>query len=618
MRKQLPFFFLFLLISIQVFSEDPENTDPVEYQVTVTGDRLEEPVNEKSDSITVITRREIEANQWNYVLDAVRTVPGVSVTQSGSPGKVTSVFVRGAGSAQVLVLLDGVPINNPYFGGVNFEDITTDNVERIEVLKGPQSPLYGSDSIGGVIQIITRKGESDTAFRTSIEGGSFETFREKVSLHGKEEKLDYALAFSRQDTEGQFDNDEFGENVISARAGYSVNETTGLSFAAHLFDSNTGIPFHTVFDPVTFQPALEASPLQNQDSTLSVFNAGLKHISGQYFNLFTQFSYTRRSFSFEDPGSFFAASENDSDVFQVAFQNNLYWKTNNTLTAGYEYEHQNIDAQDSLNGPYPLESVNNNAVFLQNKFENPRWILTMGFRFDHYNTFGDTFNPRISVAYLLPADARIRGSYGEGFRAPSAGDLGLPFYGNPDLKPEKSRSWEIGFDKTWENDFAVSAVWFHNDYDDLITFDPNTFIAGNVAEATAQGLEISASWSFEGWNISGGYAYLDTEDQTTGLRLFRRPEHSGNVRFGYENTNWSANVSVVGVGDRFESDFLSSPVVNVLNPGYGKVDLAGHYQILPSLRLKGRIENLLDKDYEEALYFRALSRGFYGGVEWTF
>src|SRR4030095_561126 len=153
-------------------------------------------------------------------LDAIRTVPGINVVQSGSPGKTTSVFLRGAGSAQVLVLIDGVPVNNPYFGSVNFEDLSTDNVERIEILKGPQSPLYGSDSIGGVIQIFTRKGKGDAAFHTGFEGGSFQTYREKVGLTGQQGKLDYSVGFSRQDTEGQFDNDEFGENVFSASTGY--------------------------------------------------------------------------------------------------------------------------------------------------------------------------------------------------------------------------------------------------------------------------------------------------------------------------------------------------------------------------------------------------------------
>ena len=589
----------------------------IDYQLTVTGDRLEEPANDKSDSIAVITEEQIRENQWNYVLDAIRTIPGVDVVQSGSPGKVTSVFLRGAGSAQVLVLIDGVPVNNPYFGGVNFEDLTTDNVERIEVLKGPQSPLYGSDSIGGVIQIFTRKGKGETAFRTGFEGGSFQTFREKAGLTGQQGKADYSVAFSRQDSQGQFDNDEFSENIFSARSGYRWSEHTELTFTGNVFDSTTGVPFHTVFDPVTFQPTLQASPLQQQESNLGVLSAGMKHESGPYLNLSTQFAYTRRTFSFVDPGSFFADSTNDSDIYQLTFQNDFQIQDNNTLTAGYEYEHQKIDAQDNLNGVYPLKSVDDNAVFLQNKFENSQWILTAGFRFDHYNTFGDTFNPRISAAYRFTQSSKVRGSYGEGFRAPSAGDLGLPFYGNPDLKPEKSRSWEVGFDQNWANHVTFSASWFHNDYDDLITFDPNTFIAGNVAKAKAQGLEISGSCYRQGWEFGGGYTYLDTEDKTTGLPLPRRPKHSASFQVGYRTNQWGAKLNLTAVGERFENDFLTSPSQNVFNPGYGKLDVAVHYQILPSLRLKGRIENLLDKKYEEVLHYPALSRGFYGGIEWT-
>jgi vitamin B12 transporter len=613
-------FICVLLVASVVWAQEQEEdqTQPIEYQMTVSGDRLEETTAEKTDSIVVITREQIELNQWNYVLDAVRSVPGVSVVQSGSPGKVTSLFLRGAGAAQVLVLLDGVPINNPYFGGVNFEDLTTDNVERIEVLKGPQSPLYGSDSIGGVIQIITRQGEGDTSIRTSFEGGSFDTFRERASLHGAQSAIDYSLSFSRQDAEGQFNNDEFSENIFSGRAGYKWSDNTRADFTVNVFDSQTGIPFHTIFDFATFLPALEASPLQNQESNLAVFSAGIKHGGGPLLNLRTQFAYTRRTFSFQDPGSFFADSTNDSDIFQLTVQNDLQWNEQNTLSGGYEFEHQNINAQDNLNGEYPLKSVDDHALFLQNKFETQSWILTAGFRYDHYNTFGDTFNPRVSAAYRWNRDTKVRASYGEGFRAPSAGDLGLPFYGNPNLKPEKSRSWEVGFDRSWNNGVLISASWFHNDYDELITFDPNTLVAGNVAEASAHGLELYVAFSYARWQIGAGYTYLDTEDEVAQLPLFRRPKHSGSFQLGYDTAKWGASLHLTAVGEKFENDFLTFPVQNVFNPGYGKLDLAAHYQLFESLRLKGRIENLLDKEYEEALHFPALPRGFYGGIEWTF
>ncbi len=616
----------FLLLLVPLFSatilfadEKPEDTTDKNpsYQITITADRLEESVTQTSDSVSVITRDEIETHQWHYVLDALRQVPGVSIVQSGSPGKVTSLFLRGAGSAQVLVFIDGIPINNPYFGGISFEDLTTDNVERIEVLKGPQSPLYGSDSIGGVIQIISRKGQQGNQIHAGFEAGSFQTFREKAGISGAQDAFDYALTFSRQDSDGQTSNDAFNENVISGRGGIRLSDRTNLSFTGQMYDSEIGIPFHFVFDPILFATVIEASPLQRGTSNLALIGTGLQHTSGAYLNLNASFAYTRRDFHSEDPGTFFAASDNKSDVFQLTLQNDFQLGAGNTLSAGYEYEHQKIEAQDSSNGSYPLKSVDDNALFVQDKLESGPWILTAGVRWDHYNTFGDTTNPRVSVAYKLQEEWKVRGSYGRGFRAPSAGDLGLPFFGNPDLKPEQSESWEVGTDYYHHNsDFSAS--YFHNAYDDLITFDPATFIAGNVANAKAQGLELAYSTSYGNWRFGAGYMFLDTEDEATGLQLPRRPKHSGSFQVAYKTSRWEASLNLNSIGDRLESDFLAFPPADVFNPGYTKLDLAGRYELLSWLKLKGRIENLTDAEYEEVLFYKAPGIGFYGGfdVEW--
>jgi vitamin B12 transporter len=152
----------------------------------------------------------------------------------------------------------------------------------------------------------------------------------------------------------------------------------------------------------------------------------------------------------------------------------------------------------------------------------------------------------------------------------------------------------------------------------LITFDPNTLIAGNVAEASAWGCELFAGWSRNGWNASAAYTYLDTEDEIAQQPLFRRPKHSGSFQFGYQQRKWGTNLNISAVGERFENDFLAFPVRNIFLPGYGKVNIAAHYQILEPLRIKARIENLFDNEYEEILYYPALPRGFYGGIEWVF
>ena len=600
-----------LLFASVLSADETETTEPEspEYQITVTGDRLEEPITDKTDAITVITREEIEQQQWHHLNDALEQVPGLILLQSGSPGKVTSVFLRGAGSSQVLVLVDGIQVNNPYFGGINFEELTTDNIERIEVIKGPQSPLYGSESIGGVIQIITRRGSGSPTVNASFEGGSFDTFREKVGVSGSQNNLDYALAFSRQDSDGILENDEFNENSFSARAGYHWNNETVLDFTTRIHDSEAGLPFDFIF-----LPAL----LQNQDTSLRLFGTNFTHRNGNLLNLLASFSVADRDYHFEDPENTFAPiQDNSSRSYEFTLQNNFQLNEENTITAGYEYETDDVEASDS-NGPSLDETIENHGLFIQEKLETSHVILTAGVRYDHYNSFGDTVNPRLGVAYRFTEETKARASYGTGFRAPSAGDLAFPFYGNPDLEPEKSQSWEVGVDHYLTSRTFISASWFHNDYEDLITFDPQTLIAGNVAEAMTQGLELSGSFRHGPWNFTGGYTYLDTEDETTGLELFRRPKHSGNFRLAYQTENWGASFATYGYGERLEADFRVFPSQNVFNPGFSQSDLAVHYQIVRAIRIKARVENLFDKDYEAVLGFPAPGRGAYAGIEASF
>lgn len=606
-------FTLSILITSLAFAADEDQTPQPEspsYQVTVTGDRLEEPINEKTDSVTVITHEQIEQHQWHYVVDALKQVPGVAIVQSGSPGKTTSTFIRGGGSSQVLVLIDGIPINDPYFGQIQLENLVTDDVDRIEILKGPQSPLYGSDAMSGVIQIFTRNGQPGNSVRTSFEGGSYHTFREQAGFSGSTGKARYAANFSRNDTDGQLNNDDFSENAFTASGGYQFDDQNKISFRGQALDSTTGLPFGFGFIP---------APHQRQDSNLGILGGSYQHNAGPLFNLNSTLSYTRLKYHIEDPdNTFYPFADSKSDVIQFTTQNDSHFGNIDTLTTGYEYEHWNINADDVTGQFIQDMTIGNHALFVQEKVETSRWILTGGLRWDHYTSFGDTVNPRVSAGYKLSEQTKIRSSYGSAFRAPSAGELALPFYGNPDLQPEKSHSWEIGMDQYWTPNISMSATWFDNRYEDLITFDPNTFIAENIASAKTYGLELSGTAHWHGWSYNAGYTYLHTEDEQTGLRLYRRPTHSVNAGVAYDAANWGASGSIQGVSDRLEPDFNTFPVSNTLNPGYGRVDLAGYYSILHQVKLKLRIENLFDKDYEEALGYKALGRGFYGGIDATF
>lgn len=607
---RFPFLFLTILLSagfVRAQNADQPAPDNPTYQVTVTADRLEESVTDKTDSITIITRDEIEAHQWNYVIDALRATPGITILQSGSPGKVTSTFLRGASATQMLVLLDGVPVNNPYFGGIDLENLTTDNVERIEVLKGPQSPLYGSDSMAGVIQIFTRRGQGPMSLHTAFEGGSFQTYRESVGMLGAKDRLDYSLDYSRHDTNGQTDNDEFRQNVFTAQTGYRWTDNTRIKAVSRVYDSHTGIPVDAFFQP---------TPLQNQNSSLWLFSGGVEHHAGDFVNLNAVVSYNKRNYHIEDPQSVFVPlTESESGDTEFNLQND-FRIVGSTLSAGYEFEHQAIQGRD-INGTFLDQTIQNHALFVQDKMEAGKLIVAAGVRWDRFNTFGNTVNPRISAAYKIAADSKLRASFGTAFRAPSAGDLYYPFYGNPDLKPEKSQSWEVGFDQYWRG-AQFSASWFRNNYDDLITFDPLTFLAGNVAKAKTQGLELAGSYSVEAWKFSADYTYLDAKDEIADRRLYRRPKHTANLTAEYRASRWGAAVSLLAMGNRLETDYRPFPSVDVLNPGFATLSLAAQYQLTEALQLKGRLENLTDKQYEQILGYPSPGIGFYGGIAAAF
>ncbi|MCI0615803.1 TonB-dependent receptor [bacterium] len=601
--------FTITLLAQEESETEVSNNEQLTYDISVTADRLEESLKDKTDSVTIITHDDIERHQWRYVHDALRDVAGLNVVQSGSPGKTTSLFLRGANSDQLLVLIDGVQVNDPFFGGVSIQDVTTDNIERIEIVRGPQSPLYGSDSIAGVINIVTRGGSSGLHTNASFEGGSFQTYREKAGLSGGTGKAAYSLTYSRQDTEGQFDNDEFDENSFSARTDFTLGAATELSVNGRVHDSHIGIPFSSANTP---------SPLRNQDTQLSTIGSNFDHSSGNFLNLKLRFGFCYQDFLFQDPeDSFSTLTAHTSQTFQVGLQNDFHIFEKDILIVGYEFEKETIDANDA-GGPIPILNDFDStihAVYAQNKFESEHWIFTTGVRYDDHNTFGRSVNPRISAAFRPQPNWKIRGSFGTGFRAPTAGDLAFPFYGNPNLDPEKSKSWEIGLDHYWNESASFSASYFRNDYEDLITFDPNTFIAGNVAKARSQGLELFASIGHNLWHLSGSYIFLDTKDEIENHQLFRRPKNSGSVSVSYDASKWGATLRILAVGERLEADFSTFPRQNVFNPGYVKVDVSGQYRLTSWMKLHGRIENLLNDEYSEVLAFPAPGIAEYAGLE---
>jgi vitamin B12 transporter len=632
--------------------------EPLELgQVVVTATKTEVPLRNVAASVTVITKEEIEARQATEIPSLLREVPGLNLTQQGSRGSTTTVFPRGGNSNFNLVLIDGMKVNDAG-GFFDFSDLSTDNIERIEIIRGPQSALYGADAMGSVIQIFTKKGKGPPRIETSFAGGNLNTFEEKVNLSGNAERVGYSLAVGRVDTDGSLPiNNAFRETTVSGRLDYQVEKALDLNVTVRYTDSEFQFPTGVAGDQ--FEPL---DPNQSSDRQRLVVSGKASHSLTPWWQQTVQIGWYQQNFAFDDrfdPCCDFSTlqSRNEEQRFSLDYFWNLAAPTvlgiSNLVTAGFAYEWQGFDQRtDATDTPFPFSSSNsdsrdNKAFYLQNQLEwQKRLFLTAGFRVDDNSTFGTQVTPRVSAAYVTPVtETKIRGSYGEGIKEPTFIDIfgdGSEFSrGNVNLQPERSRSWEIGLDQSVLKGFAdLSATYFHQRFEDLITavFVPEPpsgfFRAENLRSASAEGVEVAARMrpGF-GLTVSGTYTYLETKvlddggvesvAVQEGKPLIRRPKHSGSLSFDHVWNRLHSNLTATFVGDR--PDVFFDPVTfqsqRVTAQGYTTVDLAASYLLLKDrLHLReltafGKILNLFDKKYEPISGFSAPGITFLLGLK---
>lgn len=577
--------------------------------IVVTADRIAEPIEDATDSVTVIDRAELERSQAPTVAEALRDVAGISIIQSGSMGHTTSAFVRGASPAQLLLLVDGVEINDPFFGGVDISALLTGSIERIEIVRGAQSPLYGSQAMAGVINVITApsqvpsSGAIDGSVRAEVGGLSTET--ESLQLGGASSRLRWKIGGSRIDSAGQFENDEFRNLQSNARLGWDITPGSSLTLHALSGNSHIGVPFS----------GREPRTRREGDSSLTLGGIDYAAHSGPLLTLDVRASFARRSDEFQDPDDPYSqTSAHDSRVWRAVAQNTMTIGSQ-TITMGVEQKHEDVNA--SSNGlPALDEAVRTTAVYLQDRIEIGALTLAVGARWDRHSRFGGQISPRVSAAYQLGDRWRVRAAAGQAFRSPSVGELAYPYYGNPSLQPETSRSFEAGADFDASR-ASIALTAFSTRYRDLITFDPVTFVAANIDRSTIRGAELTGRCDIgDRWRADAAYTHLDARNDGTGLPLYRRPRNTASLTLTYARGAWSASANVNAIGRRFERDFETW--TDRYNGGYVKADSAFSFRVRPNLRLTGRVENLFDREYEEALAFPAPGRTLHGGLQFEF
>jgi vitamin B12 transporter len=591
-------------------------------EIVVSATRIPIPEDQSPASINVITAQDFEIKQTRRVADALREVPGLSIVQTGTPGQLTSLFTRGLGSDQTQVLIDGIPINQGLAGLFNFADLTTDNIDRIEVVRGPQSTLYGPRALAGVVQIFTKQGSGPPTEEFTAEAGSNSTFREMFESSGAFGKFDYSIGLSRLDTDNERPNNQYRYSNGIANVGWSPSEQLRISALFTYSLADTGNP-NTIFDPRPFDNLLT-------ERWLVAPHLDFKPVEWWEHKLIVSYDHERQVNDPNDDG-FVGPTRALFKRLTIDYQNDLKPASWLTLTSGFFYS--DVDAGQERPfvsqafGPQPTfisDHTDETAGFLQATVTPiTNLIFVAGGRFDHFNQFGDVWTYRIASSYKIDkTNTTLHSSVATGFSPPSSQDK--IFGNNFGLQPVKDRGWDIGVEQRFsEGRVLFGATYFHNNLSNVIGFN-GLFETLNLGSARTQGLETELKVNpLPNLTIIATYTYLDAEktsaadiSQLQGARLPRRPRNEAYISASYL---WCkklrTTVEAKFVNAREELNF-GGPNFDIED--YAVVNLAAEYEVNSHVSIFARIENLGNEQYAEVFGFPNLGRTAYGGFSLKF
>jgi vitamin B12 transporter len=618
-------------------SQEPVDTT-VLAPVVVTATRIPTQRSALSATVTVLHGEDLRAQGIRMVADALRDVAGINVVKGGSYGSLTSVFARGGESDYVKVLVDGAPLNEPG-GAINLADLTTDNVERIEIVRGPASVVYGTDAVSGVIQVFTRRGRGPLRAEANLRGGSYGSVEADLAVDGGNEAVSYSLGVSRSTTDGIHPfNSSYDNLVMSGALRVTPDARTDLDLALRYGDSE----FHVATD---FTGALaDSNAFQHRDVIAASLDAGRflsDEIEGRVL-----LAITENDGGFDDqpdgPGDtlgFFGSTSLQSVSRRSADARvNWYATATEVVTVGAEYERErgtSVSEAFSAFGPSAdtLDAGRKNLGLYGQLQAAPLdgLAFTLGARLDDNSQFGTFFTYRAGATYAWHSGTRVRASLGRAFKEPTFYEnfADSPFaQGNPNLDPERALSWELGVEQElWSARVMLGATYFRQEFHDLVQFvavppspdAPNYF---NLAAAEAAGVEILIrSEPLQGLTVGASYTYLHTEVIDAGAddgpgagfvegeRLLRRPPHQLNADVSYRvRERGFAALRLNYVGARDDRDFTTFPATPVTLPWYVTLDVAAEATVWRGLAATLRVENPFDEQYQEVFGFAAPGR----------
>ncbi|WP_245973698.1 TonB-dependent receptor plug domain-containing protein [Bosea caraganae] len=603
-------------------------------EVVVSATGLPTPAKEIASSVTVVTAQEIEQQQRRTLPQALASVPGLNIVQIGGPGGQTSVFMRGTNSNHVKVLIDGIEVNDPSTPNRSFDfgQMLTGDIERIEVLRGPQSGLYGANALGGVISITTKRGEGPPKVTGSVEAGSYGTFNQTLSVSGGADRFDYAFGIAHFKADStpvtppnlvppgrRINPNSYDNWSYSARLGFKLTDTISLNWVGRYSDGYLLSTGDSGF------PSLPNAYRSAQDYKQAFTRGEIlwDPLDGRFVNRLSV-SYTNQDRSNRAPnaiGILGLPTNNLGERTKFDWRGDLKLTQGQTLVMGLQYENERLETAS-------LTASNGNTgafVELQSNWSD-RFFTAANIRYDDDESFGGHTTYRFAPVYIVPgSETKLKASYGTGFKAPTLSERfsdsrpAFNFYGNPDLKPEESRGWDAGFEQPLLNGRVnFGATYFHNDIDNLILTNAARTSYTNIGRAKTSGVESFAALELTPqFKVRADYTFTLAKDETAHQELLRRPRHKASVTATWMPIDkLTLSATLIYLGERMDGnrDFSIS---RLRAPGAAIVNLAADYKLSDKLTLFGRVDNLFDKRYENPVGYLVPGLSAFGGLRFA-
>ncbi|MBV9557662.1 MAG: TonB-dependent receptor [Pseudolabrys sp.] len=649
------------LVALSAQAQAPTGAVTLPEVIVVSPTTVPTPERETASSITVITGADLERDQRRTVSDALQSVPGLNVVQSGGPGGQTSVFMRGTNPNHLKVFIDGIDAGNPSTpaGNFDFAHLLAGDIERIEILRGPQSGLYGSDAIGGVISITTKKGEGPPKVTGTLETGSFRQLNGRTSLSGSQGNFNYSFNVLELQSNtpvtplnllpaGQPRNNDLYRNwTYSTRLGADLTDNFGVNLVARYTDAKIGI----TGDDFSIFPNPPPEPLRTETTFRNLFSRGEATWSlfdGRFKNFFGA-AYSKQRDVTLNPNPDFAAANFvlsplvGPPITNIGTRTKFDWRGETKIMPGQilvmGLEHQKDSLSTDSTGFTDVPFGNffqttttasnwNNAGWLelQSQF-NKRFFIVSNVRLDDNESFGKHSTWRVAPAFIVPGtETKLKASYGTGFKAPSltqryADNPFFRFTANPNLSPETSTGYDYGFEQPlWNDRIRFGSTYFHNNIKNLIaslTTDFTTFAntVVNVGQAKTSGFEsFIAIAPLDRVKIRLDHTYTATKNEITDLGLLRRPANKASL-----STIWNPidpltlSATVIYVSSWVDIGRTGDPP-RLDTPPYTLVNLAANYVVDPRVTVFGRVDNLFNKQYQDPTGFMRPGVGVFGGI----